>query len=695
MTIAHPSARALACLPACLAFSLAALPARALQSSSDAPASQTPTHTLDTMVVTASAPSSPLHWVTDPRLPRQPVPASDGADHLKTVPGFSRIRNGGTNGDPVLRGMSGSRLNILSNDGNLVGACPSRMDNPLSYIAPETFDRLTIIKGPQSVRWGAGGSAGTVRFERDTPRFEAPGVRANASTLVGSRNRNDQLLDLTVGAPDVYIRAGGNRSESDDYRDGNGAVVPSGWRKWSGDLAIGWTPDADTLLEVSAGTGDAIARYGGRGMDGVAFARRSHGARLEKRNLPGVWDALLANVYYNNADHVMDNYTLRVPNPDSRMPMPMASNVDRRTRGGRISSEWRWQDVVIVAGVDAEDSRHRGRSAMGLGRYRLLPKTADAQFRRQGVFSELTLGAGSAQRWIGGLRLDRAQAVDQRQRGGGMMPMPNPTFGEQRLEWLGSGFLRWERDLSDGLQLYAGLGHSARMPDYWELFSPDAGPIDSRNAFDAVQPERTTQLDMGMKYRHARVEAWVSAYAGRLQDYILFDYQAGARRGNQSRARNVSARIAGAEAGLQAQLDAQWKVGWTLAYAWGENRSDGAALPQMPPLETRLSADWQGARWSVGTLLRAAMRQRRVAVGQGNVVAQDLGPSAGFATLGVNAAYRFTPTLQASVGVDNLSNRTYNEHLNLAGSADFGFPADPVRINEPGRTAWMKVDYRY
>ena len=85
------------------------------------------TRTLDTLVVTAVAPSSPLQWVTDPRLPRQPVPASDGADYLKTVPGFSAIRNGGTNADPVLRGMSGSRLNILSNDGNLIGACPSCM----------------------------------------------------------------------------------------------------------------------------------------------------------------------------------------------------------------------------------------------------------------------------------------------------------------------------------------------------------------------------------------------------------------------------------------------------------------------------------------------------------------------------------------------------------------------------------------
>ena len=59
------------------------------------------------------------------------------------------------------------------------------------------------------------------------------------------------------------------------------------------------------------------------------------------------------------------------------------------------------------------------------------------------------------------------------------------------------------------------------------------------------------------------------------------------------------------------------------------------------------------------------------------------------------AAYRFSSQLQLSAGVDNLFDRAYSEHLNLAGSADFGFPADPVRINEPGRSLWMKVNYRY
>ena len=73
------------------------------------------TEELSPTVITAIAPSSPLTIVTNPKDPRQPVPASDGGDYLKTIPGFALVRNGGTNGDPVLRGMFGSRLNILTN----------------------------------------------------------------------------------------------------------------------------------------------------------------------------------------------------------------------------------------------------------------------------------------------------------------------------------------------------------------------------------------------------------------------------------------------------------------------------------------------------------------------------------------------------------------------------------------------------
>ena len=36
----------------------------------------------------------------DPKAPAQPVPAHDGADVLKSIPGFSVIRKGGADGDP-------------------------------------------------------------------------------------------------------------------------------------------------------------------------------------------------------------------------------------------------------------------------------------------------------------------------------------------------------------------------------------------------------------------------------------------------------------------------------------------------------------------------------------------------------------------------------------------------------------------
>ena len=70
----------------------------------------------------------------DPKQPIQPIPASDGADYLQSIMGFSSIKNGGTNGDVTFRGMFGSRIKILADGTENLGACPSRMDAPTSYI---------------------------------------------------------------------------------------------------------------------------------------------------------------------------------------------------------------------------------------------------------------------------------------------------------------------------------------------------------------------------------------------------------------------------------------------------------------------------------------------------------------------------------------------------------------------------------
>ncbi|MFX8067457.1 TonB-dependent copper receptor, partial [Acinetobacter baumannii] len=82
----------------------------------------------------------------------------------------------------------------------------------------------------------------------------------------------------------------------------------------------GLTPDDHTRLELTAGTGDGYARYAGRGMDGAHFRRESVGLRFEKSHIGEVLQRVEAQVYYNDADHVMDNFTLRKPDPMSSMP---------------------------------------------------------------------------------------------------------------------------------------------------------------------------------------------------------------------------------------------------------------------------------------------------------------------------------------------------------------------------------------
>ena len=631
-----------------------------------------PTKTLDEVVVTAIHDQSAVQVVTDPKIPRQPIPASDAADYLQTIPGFSAVRSGGTNGDPVFRGQFGSRLPLLTNGTQMLGACPGRMDTPSSYIAPETFDVLTLIKGPQTVLWGPGASAGVVRFERERPDFAAGPVNFTASLLGASAGRNDQNADLAAGNDQFYARISANHSHGQDYKDGDGTSIPSGWNKWNADAALGWTPDADTLVELSAGAGDGWARSAARGMDGTQFRRDSLGLRLQKQNITPWLSKVEAQIYRNEADHLMDNFQRR-PLPPGKMAM--ASNVKRVVTGGRIAATLQPTPALTAdIGLDLQRNTHEGRSGMGMS-YLNKPWVRDAKFANLGLFSELRWQAAPSTLWVGGLRLDRAQAWDYR----------NPASTHKRDESaLPSGFVRWEQTLASGATTYVGLGHVQRFPDYWELISGKAG-----NVFATLEPEKTTQLDVGANWKGQNWQFWTSAYVGMVRDFILFDYAS-----NPSKARNIDARTAGFELGGSYKLAPAWTAQATVAYTWGSNRSDGTALPQMPPLEARLGLDYAQGPWTAGALWRLVAAQHRYTQDQGNVVGRDMGASSGFGVLSLHASYRVQRQLKITVGVDNLLDKTYAEHLNLAGNAGFGFPAN-TRLNEPGRTLWLRADMQF
>jgi len=687
--------------PRVLAASLAAIMPCSFAVAADAEKSSR----LEEVVVTAPMMLEPLVVTTDPKAPRQPVPAHDGADFLKTVPGFTVIRKGGTDGDPVLRGMAGSRLNILLDGEQILGGCGNRMDPPTAYVFPESYDKVTVLKGPQTVLYGPGNSAGTVLFERTIKRPEQAGWKFNGSLTAGSFGRNDQVADIRAGTPDYYVQGTATRSDANDYEDGDGRKVHSSYTRWSTNASVGWTPDDNTRLELSGARSDGKAAYADRSMDGVAFTRDNVGLKFEKNKISALVEKVEAQVYYNYVDHVMDNYSLR---PVSGMKM--VSNPDRETVGGRAAVGLRLAEATkATIGVDYQTNKHTLRSTMNqdgavtatTGPYQDKARTEDANFRNYGLFGELTHYLGERDKLIAGLRADNWNAEDKRaatlsakDATGAMYSYTNPTSGNSRDKTLTSGFGRYEHDLAGTpATFYAGLGHTERFPDYWELISANKESLDTHSAFN-INPEKTNQLDIGLVYNTGKLTASVSGFYNKIDDYIMV--QSGVIKNYPAArsitvVRNVDATTWGGEAGLSYALASNWKADATLAYVHGDNDTDGTVLAQLPPLEGRLGLSYDNKIWSAGALLRLVSEQDRFDVNKGNIVGQDIGRTAGFGVFSVNGGYRLKKGTLVTAGIDNLLDKTYAEHISRGGAMVTGF-TQTTRVNEPGRNMWVKLN---
>ena len=630
------------------------------------------TVTLSPVTVTGTQQQKANRVTFNPKAALQPLPAGDGADLLQSVPNMSIIRKGGSSGDPLFRGLGGSRLSVNADDQFIYGGCGMRMDPPTAYIHPNSFDKVVVTKGPQTVTQGMGLVSGSVQFIRKDPDFTEKPYNINATLTAGSNDRLDGSLEAEFGGKYGYVRTNISHNEADDYKDGDGNRIHSNFKRDSQMLQLGVTPTENTTVAGTYERSRAKVAYADRMMDGSKFDRDAWNIRFTQRNLTPWFSELELRYGKSEIDHVMDTYSLRtIYNPAGKQ-IKNANNPKRNTDTGRLKATFDWDKLNLQTGLDYLDDVHVARHERGGDGYSHKPYMPNQSFKQWGIFTEASWQQTDNQRWVAGLRHDQVKAHYDTAR------VTDPVLKHQKFN-LNSGFLRWERNTDNGLKYYAGFGIAERAPDYWERL---------RSENKAIRAEQNRQIDAGVIWKRPNLHASVSVFGSNIKDFIMME-----RQGMNFNVRNINASRFGGEAEVKWTFAPNWEVGTSLAYTRGKNRTDGKPLAQTPPLEWNNTLAFDNGKFSAGALWRVVAKQNRYSKGQGNIVGQDIGASSGFGVLSLNAGWKFSKYATLQGGVDNVFNKTYAEFVSRGGDPSAG--TQTMRVNEPGRTAWLRLQAKF
>ncbi len=142
---------------------------------------------------------------------------------LAAQPGVSATSFGPTASAPVLRGLSGDRVRVLTDGIGSLDLSSSGPDHAIA-INPITAERIEVLRGPSALLFGSSAIGGVVNvIDTRIPRHQPDGpVKAGALLSYGSVS-NERSANLSVDVPlggHFVAHADGNWSKSDDLRTG-------------------------------------------------------------------------------------------------------------------------------------------------------------------------------------------------------------------------------------------------------------------------------------------------------------------------------------------------------------------------------------------------------------------------------------------------------------------------------------------
>jgi len=631
------------------------------------------------------------------------APARDTGDALRDLVGVSGSRMGGHGVDPTIRGLSQTRLNVLLDGAYVHGGCPNRMDPPTSYAATGNYEEVIVLKGFQTLEYGGGGPGGTILFERRTERFDADenvrgrldaGYRDNGGTW-------DVGADVTAGSEKGFARFIGSYTDAGNYDDGDGDEVRSAYEESSGTVIFGYTPSERTRAEFSyekQETRDLL--YPGAGMDSQYADNDTYRFKFDTEDVAGPFTRVKFEAYRSEVDHEMDNYTLRPLTAPAAMRAPSTSD----TTGGRLVAELdsgygQWKLGVDVQNNDRDAERIN--DSAGMLNSVLWP---GVDIDQTGIFAELTHPLDARNRVTGGLRYDYVTSeASKADVDPPMMPRsPNELYDlyydgaqahKERDHNIG-GLLRLEHDLeaANGT-VFAGLSRSVRTPDASERYLASNGSMmmPAWVGNPDIDSEKHHQVELGIVLRGSRWDAEGSVYYNDVDDFILRDRRDDVPMAPEASIyRNIDATLYGGEVRLGYKWSDNWSSQFGLAYVRAENDTDDRDIAQTPPLEGTISLDYSAGSWDAGARVRAAAKQTKVDTTSSTGVegdGLDARKTPGWGVLDLYGRFEVNDSLSIDLGVDNVFDKNYAQHLNRSNA----FDPTQVQVNEPGRSAWLQL----
>ncbi|RMH08093.1 MAG: TonB-dependent receptor, partial [Aquificota bacterium] len=401
--------------------------------------------------------------------------------------------------------------------------------------------------------------------------------------------------------------------------------------------------------------------------------------------------------YYTKVDHWMDN---RYRVSSGTMPWSMATDAKTKTFGGRL--EGNLGDFTL--GFEAYRRNWDATNYMGMNppQY-IIPDVDTSSF---GVYGEYRKRLLEKLRIVAGLRLDTTKTeADSSKANTNLYYAYKNTRATSKTDTYPSGNLQVFYELSKGTELFAGIGHTARVPDPQERYFAlnRAMMCNNNNPFCAwvgnpnLKPSKNTEIDLGLKHSTGRLITKATLFYSYVQDYITVHRQNVQNPGMMAPAfgharsyTNVDAQFYGFEASFNYNAYKNLFVFGGSSYTVGRKDTDPAKnitdkdVAEIPPLKARLGLRYDTGLWFVeGETLMSGTQDR---------VDRDLQEqkTSGWAIVNLKAGAEWKD-LRLVVGVDNVFDKKYYEHLS--------YQRDPfrsgVKVPEPGRNFYASLSYQF